>query len=152
MLLNVPTEDWDSTTRRRLPERTLFVSGGKSTSATSTVLVAGTALGGGETWIEGFEIGRGGTGPLSVRGALRSDPEFRRKPWKLVFLKTDDLKELEDGLTSSVGSNDPSLSVDLLISWDVGGVSMRGGGESDRSYTPDARVSRLRPSNQSDAP
>jgi hypothetical protein len=65
------------------------------------------------TWIAGLgRAGRGGTGPLSVREIVRKDPDFRRSPWKLGFLK--DLNELEDGLTVSSGV-DASLSVDLSL-------------------------------------
>lgn len=117
-------------------------SGGKS-SATSTVLVSGVALGGGVTWIEGAELGRGGTGPLSARETLRNEPEFKRKPRTLDFLKSADLNELEEGLTSSVASTDPSLSLDLLISPPNDGVSRRGadgGVGSDGSCTHNTRV------------
>ena len=147
MLRKVPLEDWDATGRRRGVDRTLFASDGNA-SPTSTVLVSGFAVGGGVTSIEGAELGRGGTGPLSVRGTLCNELEFRRKPRTLDFLKSEDLKELEDGLISSVpgvASTDPSLSLDLLKSPPSDGVSRRGfgadgGAASDGSCTHNTRV------------
>jgi hypothetical protein len=65
----------------------------------------------------GSEVGRGGTGPLSVCETLRKDPEFVLRPRKLGFLNLEDLTELDEGLISSPPvSNDASLSVDLFFS------------------------------------